>query len=74
MSIAKNFHTNNTIKKIEGPIFIGRTWAEYIKMFDLKRKDLFNDRILDCAAGASSFTAEMSKRGYEVIALDIVNI
>ena len=72
MSIAKNFHTNNTIKKIEGPIFIGRTWAEYIKMFDLKRKDLVNGRILDCAAGASSFTAEMSKRGYEVIALDIL--
>jgi len=71
MSSIKNFHADSTRKKIEGPIFIGRTWAEYLKMFDLSRKD-FKGRILDCAAGASSFTAEMSKKGCEVIALDIL--
>jgi SAM-dependent methyltransferase len=72
MSNAKNFDANSTINKIEGPIFIGRTWAEYLKMFDLKRKDLVKGRILDCAAGASSFTAEMSKNGYDVMALDLL--
>ena len=41
-------------------------------MFDLSIEDLVNGKILDCAAGASSFTAEMSKRGYEVMALDIL--
>ena len=41
-------------------------------MFNLSIKDLVNGKILDCAAGASSFTAEMSKKGYEVIALDIL--
>ena len=72
MSSVKNFHTKSKLKKVEGPIFIGRTWAEYLKMFDLKTKHLVNGRILDCAAGASSFTAEMSKKGYDVIALDIL--
>jgi hypothetical protein len=71
ISNAENFPTP-TIKKIEGPIFIGRTWKEYMKMFNLKGEDLFNGRILDCAAGASSFTAEMSKQGYDVTALDIL--
>ncbi len=72
ISGAKNFHVQNTVKKIEGPIFIGRTWSEYLKMFDLKEDDLVNGRILDCAAGASSFTAEMTKQGYDVVALDIL--
>ena len=72
ISSAENSLTKRTVEKIEGPIFIGRTWSEYLKMFDLKRKDLVNGKILDCAAGASSFTAEMSKRGYDVKALDIL--
>jgi SAM-dependent methyltransferase len=41
-------------------------------MFDLKIEELINGKILDCAAGASSFTAEMSKKGYDVTALDIL--
>ncbi len=69
---AETSRTKRTIEKIEGPIFIGRTWSEYLKMFDLKRKDLVNGKILDCAAGSSSFTAEMSKNGYDVTALDIL--
>jgi Methyltransferase domain len=71
ISKAEDFPTN-TIKKIEGPIFIGRTWKEYMKMFNLKGEDLFNGKILDCASGASSFTAEMSKQGFDVTALDIL--
>ena len=43
-----------------------------LKMFNLTKKDLIKGKILDCAAGSSSFTAEMSKRGYNVMALDIL--
>ena len=68
----KTFHAESTRKKIVGPIFIGRTWAEYLKMFNLSREDLVKGKILDCAAGASSFTSEMSKKGCEIIALDIL--
>jgi len=41
-------------------------------MFNLNSEDLMGGKILDCAAGASSFTAEMSKRGYNVVAVDIL--
>ena len=43
-----------------------------LKCSNLKEKDLINGKILDCAAGSSSFTAEMSKKGYKVMALDIL--
>jgi SAM-dependent methyltransferase len=68
----KNIELNHHFSKIKGPIFIGRTWREYLKMFNLKSEDLMEGKILDCAAGASSFTAEMSKRGYDVKAVDIL--
>jgi ubiquinone/menaquinone biosynthesis C-methylase UbiE len=58
--------------KIEGPIFIGRSWAEYLKMFDLNLKNLNNKKILDCAAGASSFTNFLSKNGIDASAVDIL--
>jgi len=41
-------------------------------MFDLSSEELASGKILDCAAGASSFTAEMSKRGFDVTAVDIL--
>ncbi|MGC9516695.1 MAG: methyltransferase domain-containing protein [Methanomicrobiales archaeon] len=55
---------------IEGPIFIGRSWQEYIKMFNLHGNVLGEGKILDCAAGASSFTAKMNQEGYDITALD----
>ncbi len=58
--------------KIEGPIFIGRSWAEYLKMFDLDLEKLNNTKILDCAAGASSFTYFLSKKGIDVSAADLL--
>lgn len=58
--------------KINGPIFIGRSHAEYMKMFNLKKKDLDKKILLDCAAGASSFTAHMNREGYKVTAVDIL--
>jgi hypothetical protein len=58
--------------KIEGPIFIGRSWAEYFKMFDLDLEKLNNKKILDCAAGASSFTDFLSKNGIDASAADLL--
>ena len=58
--------------KIQGPIFIGRSCAEYLKMFNLNLKDLKDENILDCAAGASSFTAKMTDNGYNVKAVDVL--
>jgi Methyltransferase domain len=60
------------LSSVKGPIFIGRTWAEYLKMFNIVSEELFEGKILDCAAGASSFTAELSKRGGEAVAVDLL--
>jgi hypothetical protein len=57
---------------IKGPIFIGRGWLEYMKMFNLEEASLKNLKILDCAAGASSFTSHLSNQGFDVRAVDIL--
>lgn len=46
----------------------GRRAHEYEAFFDLK--DVEPCRILDCGAGPSSFTAEMTRRGWDVTAID----
>ena len=43
--------------ELERIVFIGRTFEEYLQMFKLKEADLVGRRILDCPAGACSFTA-----------------
>lgn len=65
LSMKKNF-------KIKGPIFIGRSYQEYLKFFHLNEECLKNKKVLDCAAGASSFTPHMNRRGYDAIAVDIL--
>jgi hypothetical protein len=52
--------------------FIGRTYDEYRKIFDLDRAVLAKGRVLDCPAGASSFTAEAYLKGIDVTACDIM--
>lgn len=47
----------------------GRNRAEYVSFFDLGSLPPHR-RILDCAAGPSSFTAEMSRLGHLVVAAD----
>lgn len=47
----------------------GRTCDEYELMFDLSASDLA-DGVLDCGGGPSSFTAEMSARGYRALSVD----
>lgn len=52
--------------------FLGRSYQEYIKMFSLKEEELNDLRILDCAAGASSFTPHLLEKGYDSTAVDIL--
>lgn len=52
-------------------VFIGRVWDEYMQMFHLVEADLAGRRILDCPAGACSFTAGCNERGFDVTACDI---
>lgn len=47
----------------------GRTFAEYVKLFELSPEDL-KRRILDCGGGPASFTAEATARGCSVVACD----
>lgn len=61
----------NSKFKIKEPLFIGRSFAEYLKMFNLNLK---NKNILDCAAGSSSFTANMTQRRYNVKAANVKSI
>lgn len=52
--------------------FLGRSYHEYLKMFSLREEELKDIRILDCAAGASSFTPHLLKQGYDSTAVDIL--
>lgn len=47
----------------------GRLASEYLAMFALTPQNL-NRRLLDCAGGPSSFTAEMTQQGKKVISCD----
>jgi len=40
--------------------------------FDLKDECLKDEKILDCTAGASSFTSKLSDKGYDVTAVDVL--
>ncbi len=51
--------------------FIGRTFREYFRIFDLDY-GMLKGRVLDCPGGASSFAAECAKMGYDVRACDIL--
>lgn len=52
--------------------FIGRTFAEYVRIFELDESLLRKGPILDCPAGAASFAAEAHQCGHDVIACDIL--
>lgn len=54
---------------IGGMLVSSRSLAEYRAMFDLSDADL-GRRVLDCPAGASSFTAEVNATGGDVTACD----
>ena len=55
--------------KLQGIVPWGRSFDEYVRMFALTPADL--DRsIIDCAAGPSSFNAQMRRRAKRVISAD----
>ena len=64
-----------TIKKqgldLERIIFIGRTYEEYMAMFNLTEEEILQNKILDCPAGACSFTAYANQLGGDVTAVDL---
>ncbi len=51
-------------------LFLGRDFSEYRDMFNLDQAELRGKRILDCAAGPSSFACEMNLSGFDVTACD----
>lgn len=53
-------------------VFIGRTFDEYMEMFNLSLANLKDKKILDCPAGACSFTAIASQKGIDSTSADIV--
>ncbi|SDH86312.1 SAM-dependent methyltransferase [Alteribacillus bidgolensis] len=56
---------------LERIVFIGRTFEEYLDMFSLSKEELKGKKILDCPAGACSFTAIGNRLGLDVTACDI---
>jgi len=56
---------------LERIVFIGRTFEEYLRMFNLTKADLVGQQILDCPAGACSFTAKANELGGDTTAADI---
>ena len=55
--------------KLDSVVPWGRSFGEYARMFALSETDL-RKTILDCAAGPSSFNAEMTRLGHRVISID----
>jgi hypothetical protein len=49
-----------SVLNLDRVVFIGRTFSEYMAMFNLQPFQLKGLRVLDCPSGASSFVAEAS--------------
>jgi hypothetical protein len=56
--------------KLKEVIPWGRTFKEYLAMFDLSQDDLRNKKILGCGDGPASFNAEATALGMDVISCD----
>jgi hypothetical protein len=56
--------------EIEEFACIGRTLAEYRRMFDLDLDAWAGRRVLDCPAGACSFVAEAGEHGVKAVGVD----
>ncbi|MDN8588925.1 SAM-dependent methyltransferase [Paenibacillus sp. 11B] len=52
-------------------IFIGRTFEEYMKMFNLTVDEIKGKSILDCPGGACSFSSHAREWGVDPMAADI---
>ncbi len=56
---------------LERIVFLGRTFDEYVHMFSLSDEVLKGKKILDCPAGACSFTTIGNQKGLDITACDI---
>ncbi len=68
----ENNKKNHDFLMLDRVAFIGRTYFEYVRMFGLDENVLQEGRILDCAAGPSSFAAEAHRSGFSVTACDLL--
>jgi len=57
--------------ELEKIIFIGRTYEEYMLMFNLTPEDLRGRSILDCPGGACSFSSHARRQGAASTAADM---
>lgn len=62
---------NHTKLDLERIVFIGRSYEEYTDMFKLSEVEFVGKKILDCPAGACSFTAIANRKGLNSTAADI---
>lgn len=53
-------------------VFIGRTFDEYMGIFNLSLEALKGKKVLDCPASACSFTAIASQKGIDSTSADII--
>lgn len=51
-------------------LFFGRTYEDYLKMFDLDVSQWKDCRILDCPSGPASFVAKANEMGLDVVGCD----
>ncbi|HEX5187443.1 MAG TPA: hypothetical protein VFV86_11190 [Nitrososphaeraceae archaeon] len=58
----KNIADERSILNLDRVVFIGRSFYEYMWMFNLDEPSLKDLEILDCPSGASSFVAEVSAK------------
>jgi 2-polyprenyl-3-methyl-5-hydroxy-6-metoxy-1,4-benzoquinol methylase len=56
--------------ELRGISFFGRRFSEYVRFFSLDPDRLRGRRVLDVAAGPSSFTAEACALGIDAVAMD----
>jgi hypothetical protein len=61
----KSISYERSVLNLDRVVFIGRTFSEYMRMFNLDPPQLKGLKILDCPSGASSFVAEASNE-YQV--------
>ncbi|QBG47648.1 class I SAM-dependent methyltransferase [Verrucomicrobia bacterium S94] len=55
--------------KLENAVPWGRTYTEYVSMFNLSASDL-QGRVLGCGDGPASFNATLTQQGGDVISID----
>ena len=67
--LLKNYKMKDRLD-LDGVVLLGRSLAEYSQYFEFSKANFKGARILDAGAGVSSFCAELSKQGHDVIALD----